>query len=686
MAKAQLKTVTEAMEALNQKIAEATATYGSRGIPVALFTEKTALLQKQRKLQDQVSVYERHLEQYKVQRPKVDDIKKNLKVGEGVIMRDFVNSYNYLGTHIKNLVLVLLHRTRPGGELEQINLSNLCSDPDTQSCDRFYYRDVMHFHLSPQDDHHSGLLSGFSKLYVVGDHGMHFSSKSTFWLHSTWFTTFDVEIEDVYLCSYHAYNLCDGVGAQTTRCGEALAKDGRGPEHDVELAVAVNAASAGGNHYAYPFSAIARDDSFFPAEVLDDVGVHNLRKACHVKYAFAVGDTMQRLEGIILCKITSADPVYTLYDLLPSTRTEPLCWPCSNLHQRPIFGDDHMASPDCVAYKVSDEGALDLTRPALLKILPDHNRFGVLGLQKAAAKVQKKKAAAGKLAKGGFVYYCRADSTCPKVYVTPGGANRHMTGRHNCTDPSLLFTVEKKSKAARPRAPQPSTKERKRKNSAGEAPKQKKARCKPASSETEEEDLSVFGDSDEEESGYGSEAEEEGVEAVEEDDEAPAPADCDEFCKQLPAFGKTLAIKGLVEGTPFHIVREYSERPLAGQFYGKASTADAWVARYNLAWMDQGDEMEIQESQVSRLVAKHGTRVEVFEAEWESADVLVSEIELDANGCLTDQAHDDISDALPLKKQRKRRQTAPGRAALGPPPTTLSPPPPSHLTHQQCNY
>lgn len=56
---------------------------GNRGVPVE-FVENTTLLKKQRELQDQVCRYERHVEQYKVQRPKVDYIKKN------VIMRDFV--------------------------------------------------------------------------------------------------------------------------------------------------------------------------------------------------------------------------------------------------------------------------------------------------------------------------------------------------------------------------------------------------------------------------------------------------------------------------------------------------------------------------------------------------------------------------------------------------------------------
>jgi hypothetical protein len=130
--------------------------------------------------------------------------------------------------------------------------------------------------------------------------------------------------------------------------------------------------------------------------------------------------------------------------LLPSTRTEPLCCPSSNHHPRPIFGDNHTASSDCVAYIIRNTGTLGFTRAALLKILLNHHRFGVIGMQKAAEKVQKEKTVAWKLAKGGFIYYCRADSTCSKFYTTPGGANRHMTTNHKCKDPSLLFALEKK--------------------------------------------------------------------------------------------------------------------------------------------------------------------------------------------------------------------------------------------------
>ena len=57
-------------------------------------------------------------------------------------------------------------------------------------------------------------------------------------------------------------------------------------------------------------------------------------------------------------------------------------------------------------------------------------------------------------------------------------------------------------------------------------------------------------------------------------------------------FDKTfaLAITGLVAGIPFRIVREYSDRTLAGQFYSKAKTTDAWVASYSLAWVAEGQD------------------------------------------------------------------------------------------------
>jgi hypothetical protein len=201
----------------------------AKGVPVTLFQKKTQLLKRKRELDTQIAIYRRHLEQYECQRKYADELQTNLKPGEAILMRDFVNSYNYKGKHVKNLVFVLLYREKEGGPLQELNLSNLCSDADTQQCDRFFYRDVLLFHLHATDDHHTGILNQFKHIYVVGDHGMHFCSQSTFWLHSTLFEEFGITFEDVFLCSYHAYNRCDGAGARVTRLGEAWRRTTEAP-------------------------------------------------------------------------------------------------------------------------------------------------------------------------------------------------------------------------------------------------------------------------------------------------------------------------------------------------------------------------------------------------------------------------------------------------------------------------
>ena len=42
----------------------------------------------------------------------------------------------------------------------------------------------------------------------------------------------------------------------------------------------------------------------------------------------------------------------------------------------------------------------------------------------------------------------------------------------------------------------------------------------------------------------------------------------------------------------------------------------------------------------------HGTHVEVFVGNWETGNVLVLEVELDANSCLTEQERETINEAL----------------------------------------
>jgi hypothetical protein len=80
-------------------------------------------------------------------------------------------------------------------------LTNIESFADKESCDAWFTADVFDFHLAPGDEHHSGLLDHLNKLYVVGDHGPHFSANNTLLNESTFFRRYCKVVECVFLCS-----------------------------------------------------------------------------------------------------------------------------------------------------------------------------------------------------------------------------------------------------------------------------------------------------------------------------------------------------------------------------------------------------------------------------------------------------------------------------------------------------
>ena len=58
-------------------------------------------------------------------------------------------------------------------------LTNIENFADKKACDAWFTADVFDFHLAPCGEHHCGLFDHLTKLYVVGDHGPHFSANNT---------------------------------------------------------------------------------------------------------------------------------------------------------------------------------------------------------------------------------------------------------------------------------------------------------------------------------------------------------------------------------------------------------------------------------------------------------------------------------------------------------------------------
>jgi hypothetical protein len=187
------------------------------------------LRRQQLQLQERVQIYHDHLKQYQVCRNYVDRVRDTLKENECLVFRDFVNQHNVRGEKVNNLVLVVFYRDSTG-VITKTKINNFCKDPDSHSCDAYYVQDVFDFHLRKDGDkaHRSDLFSKFSKIYISGDHGPHFSSVQTIFNESRMKFRYDKEIEVISLCSYHAYNVCDAAGAESKVLARARAKEGLG--------------------------------------------------------------------------------------------------------------------------------------------------------------------------------------------------------------------------------------------------------------------------------------------------------------------------------------------------------------------------------------------------------------------------------------------------------------------------
>jgi hypothetical protein len=241
-----------------------------------------ALLRRERVLAAKVQRYRLHIEQYEEQRPFIKELERNLAPGECVLYRDFVNQYNANGTKVANLQLVVLSRKEIGAPLTAQKISNFCSDKDTASCDAFFVADVMAFHLEPKGEHSSGLLSGFHKIYQCGDHGPHFVSRHTVLNESRFHELYGVEFENHFLCSYHAYNRCNGAGVESKRLAVQAKKARGGPIKGHDYALLVNE-SAYIDHVAFSYDRINRDATLFP-DPKELEKIQHRKRMCQIRY------------------------------------------------------------------------------------------------------------------------------------------------------------------------------------------------------------------------------------------------------------------------------------------------------------------------------------------------------------------------------------------------------------------
>ena len=396
------------------------------------------------KLERKVASYEKHMLQYEACRPYVKSIEENLKVGECLVYRDFVNQHTGTGNKMNNLVLVVRWREHEDEPLRTRKINNFCHDAETNSCDVYFVHDVFDFHLKPASSTSSGLFEKFSKIYISGDHGPHFAGKSTLFNESRMKKRYGKEIHIVSLCSYHAYNRCDAAGVESKRLAKLLGIDDKAPETSEEYANMV-VESNYHNSYAYPFRQINRSQNVFPQNLIKGDGLE-LAGQCEV--IFQTSD-VPATEGIIMCKMIpgpKGPKLFDIYDLIARPKGERLCKACSKQTQR-IVRHQGEGCPLMIQDKFSyqDKAAQ-----------PDFNTQARPGKDRISGQQMTRKAKkAAKQGTGKFP--CRYTDCVYGYYSARGHANKHMKQKHGLQDgderlypPAPAVEKEKKSSTQTP--------------------------------------------------------------------------------------------------------------------------------------------------------------------------------------------------------------------------------------------
>ena len=213
---------------VEKDLVEAKAT----GVDVARLSNRVLPLKhKIRDLRKAVKTADDHQIHYETARKYVKTIESNLKKGEVLLYRDFVNQYNENGKKIYNLVVVII-RPSPDG------IGNIIDYVDhlaQTKCDAVYHAACMDLLFQRTD-----LFPRGTKVYISGDHGPHFWCWATLGYQSTVFKKFGLSLHIVGLCSYHAYNRCDAHGANIKQACRAAQLRGAGPTTPADFALMVN--------------------------------------------------------------------------------------------------------------------------------------------------------------------------------------------------------------------------------------------------------------------------------------------------------------------------------------------------------------------------------------------------------------------------------------------------------------
>ena len=421
--------------------------------------------------QTKVIHYEEHLKQKEWNRKRVHEIQRNLKPGECLCFRDFVNNYNARGKKIMNLVLVVLYVEVEGQDPPCVSVVHNLSDHEidkNNKTDRFYAMDVLQFHLDQENG--SKLFNRFHTIWISGDHGSHFSARETIYFEAMAWERYGKTLREINLASYHCYNRCDGSGAAVVALAKDQAKEGAdlvGARQYVDCIRNFGAE----NTWAFLFDKINRSPWLVQGYLaktktkgkkskspyVEEDDEEYLRRQCDIRFdLFVNGETVHLDGGIILCRPVIGEGQYKMINL-GTKYQKTFCKRCSNAstntNRIPVFHKEQESNetsekqnevPDQKRKKKQNEGPgvhcpeLDITivssgRESLFEGMdlaaepaPDRIRGDQIRPSEKAWLKQNGKGATPK--EKNFI--CRF-LNCQRRFVHPGAANTHMETKHS---------------------------------------------------------------------------------------------------------------------------------------------------------------------------------------------------------------------------------------------------------------
>jgi hypothetical protein len=152
-----------------------------------------------------------------------------------------------------------------------LKLNHYSNDPGSSGASSWYVADVFDHHL--KRDGGTEFFKQFNHLIISGDHGPHFISIRTTHYQSTFFEKYGKTVHCLFLCSYHAYNRCDGAGVETKRICDVMKSMNKAIKHSALLASCMNLSNYG-NSVGIHFPKINLSDSVFPRNVKMNAKLH----------------------------------------------------------------------------------------------------------------------------------------------------------------------------------------------------------------------------------------------------------------------------------------------------------------------------------------------------------------------------------------------------------------------------